>query len=118
MKYSLTLLCLFALLSACAGNNASATPASPASGTLLPEEKVSFSVASRIVQERCLMCHQGANPRGGVSFASPEEIKKYADRIRARAVTTQSMPPANQTGMTENERKQLGNWIAQGAALE
>lgn len=112
----LTLLCLLTLLVAC--SNPSATPNSSASEASIAGERVSFSIANRIIQDRCLQCHQGASARGGVQLDSPEQIKKYAARIRARAVITQGMPPANQTGMTEAERKQLGDWIAQGAVLE
>ena len=38
-----------------------------------------------------------------------------ADRIMVRAVTTKTMPQANKTGITEEEREILGAWIEQGA---
>jgi uncharacterized membrane protein len=34
-----------------------------------------------------------------------------------RAVITKTMPLGNLTGMTEEERAQLGAWIAQGSHL-
>ncbi len=116
---------IIALLAACAGNN---TPASsnspspsgstPASSTPASGEKVSFSVASAIVKQRCSTCHSGASARAGVNFDSNDQIKKYADRIKARAVDSKGMPQGNATGMTDAERQTLGAWITQGASLD
>lgn len=119
-------LLLIALLAACAGNNppASTNPpsASPASGapTTAPAsgEKVSFSVANAIVQSRCAMCHTGASARAGVNFDSPDQVQKYAARIKARTVDSKGMPQGNVTNMTDAERQTLGQWISQGASLE
>ena len=55
---------------------------------------------------------------GGVAFDTPEQVRARADRIRARAVDTQTMPPANKTHVTDEERALLGRWIAQGARVE
>lgn len=120
---------IIALLAACAGNNtpassnspspssstppASSNPTTPASG-----EKVSFSVAQSIIQSRCFMCHSGAGARVGVNFDNKDQIKKYADRIKARAVDSKGMPQGNATGMTDAERQTLGAWITQGASLD
>lgn len=120
-------LLLVALLAACAGNNAPASPSSPsntpasgtpASSTPASGEKVSFSVAQSIIQSRCFTCHSGPGARVGVNFDTSAEIKKYAERIKARAVDSTGMPQGNATGMTDAERKTLGQWIAQGASLE
>jgi uncharacterized membrane protein len=35
-----------------------------------------------------------------------------------RAVVTKTMPLGNLTGMTDEERRLLGAWIAQGAKLD
>jgi uncharacterized membrane protein len=56
-------------------------------------------------------------PPLGVTFDTPEEITTRADRILARAVETRTMPLANQTGMTDEERDALARWIAGGASL-
>ncbi|PIQ23820.1 hypothetical protein COW36_13325 [bacterium (Candidatus Blackallbacteria) CG17_big_fil_post_rev_8_21_14_2_50_48_46] len=121
----LSLGCLSLLLFAACNNatapTSTASPsASPASGSPTTE-KVSFSVANQIIQQRCSMCHSaagGQSPRAGVAMDTPEQIKARTERIRARAVSTQSMPQGNATQMTEAERKTLGDWIAQGASLE
>ena len=45
-------------------------------------------------------------------------MQRLADRIFARAVVTRTMPLANNTGMTEEERDLLGRWVSQGAAID
>ncbi|MFO0672002.1 MAG: urate hydroxylase PuuD [Polyangiaceae bacterium] len=96
-----------------------------AAAALSSGPKVSFSAARTIVQERCVHCHSATpkdtvftTPPNGVVFDSPEQIRLYADRIMARAVTAKNMPLANRTGMTDEERQTLGRWIAQGAKVD
>jgi uncharacterized membrane protein len=88
-------------------------------------ERVTAAQAHAVNQKRCTVCHS-ASPAdltfgpapAGVAFDTPEEIRARIDRIRARAVETQTMPPANKTHMTLEERALLGRWIAQGARGE
>ena len=81
---------------------------------------VEFSDAQAIVQKRCTVCHSASPadrtfgaPAGGVAFDTPEQIRAMAARIEARAVATQTMPPANQTWLTDEERALLGRWARQ-----
>lgn len=81
---------------------------------------VQFSDAQAIVQKRCTVCHSASPadrtfgaPAGGVAFDTPEQIRAMAARIEARAVVTQTMPPANQTWLTDEERAALGRWARQ-----
>ena len=83
-----------------------------------------FAAVRAVVVQRCLPCHShfpsdltfGASP-AGVAFDTPESIARLAERIRVRAVETQTMPLANKTGMTADERALLARWIAAGAPL-
>lgn len=85
----------------------------------------SFAAAHGIVQKRCTVCHSadpadrtfGPSP-GGVAFDTPEQVVARAERIRARAVETETMPPANATHVTPAERAVLGAWTAAGAPRE
>ena len=86
--------------------------------------EVPFSRVWEIVQTRCVTCHaakplNAAFPAApaGVALDTPEAIHRYAQRIFVRAVQTRSMPQSNMTAMTDEERLELGRWIAQGAAL-
>jgi uncharacterized membrane protein len=83
-----------------------------------------FSAVRAVINARCLPCHSaypadrtfGAAP-AGVAFDTPESIARLAERIRVRAVETQTMPLTNKTGMTPEERALLARWIAAGAPL-
>src|SRR2546422_1439113 len=85
----------------------------------------SFAAVRSVIVERCQPCHSqyqtdrtfGAAP-GGVTFDTPESIARLAERIRVRAVETKTMPLANKTGMTEEERALLARWITAGAPLQ
>ena len=86
---------------------------------------VGFARASEIVAARCLPCHS-AHPSepmfpmapNGIMFDTPERIEALAPRIRERAVISKTMPFLNKTGMTEQERADLGAWIEHGAQLK
>jgi uncharacterized membrane protein len=83
-----------------------------------------FHAVRAVIAHRCQPCHSqyqsdrslGPAP-GGVTFDTPESIARLAERIRVRAVETKTMPLANKTGMTEEERALLSRWIAAGAPL-
>jgi uncharacterized membrane protein len=101
-----------------------ARPARPAAAA---EEggRVTFAQANAVIQKRCTVCHSASaadrtfgNAPAGVAFDTPEQILARVDRIRARAVETATMPPANKTFTTPEERALLGRWIAQGARPE
>lgn len=85
---------------------------------------VSFANVRTVIQERCTSCHS-ASPKdtvfttapNGVVFDSPEQIHLYAERIASRAVMSKTMPLANRTNMTDDERALLGRWVAQGAKI-
>lgn len=86
---------------------------------------VTFAQAQAIVQQRCATCHAAkptdpafAAAAAGVAFDSPQMIHDLAERIKARAVDSTSMPLGNKTGMTAEERATLGRWVAQGAPLQ
>jgi len=96
-----------------------AAPVNPGSAAVPP-----FSAVRAVIAQRCLPCHSqyqsdpsfGPAP-GGVTFDTPESIARLAERIRVRAVETHTMPLANKTGMTPEERALLARWIAAGAPL-
>lgn len=85
---------------------------------------VSFLAVQPILQKRCTVCHS-ASPTddvnktapNGIMFDTPDQIKSHADRILVRAVQTKTMPQANKTNMTEEERETLRIWIEQGARV-
>jgi uncharacterized membrane protein len=86
---------------------------------------VSFSQVDAVIGERCRPCHS-ATPHDSVYLAAPagmmldtpEQIHNRAPQIEARAVLTKTMPQGNKTNMTDDERKLLGAWFAQGASVD
>lgn len=86
--------------------------------------EVPFATAQGIIQKHCLSCHAAAPTHAGFSapplgatFDTPAQIRTYAPKINERAVLSTSMPLGNETGMTDEERAQLGAWIKQGAKI-
>jgi len=100
------------------------TPRSAAATVGTAAAVPSFAQVRVVIAQRCQPCHSqyqddrtfGPAP-GGVTFDTPENIVRLAERIRVRAVETKTMPVANKTGITEEERALLGRWIAAGAPL-
>jgi uncharacterized membrane protein len=86
--------------------------------------EVPFARVWQITQTRCVPCHAKKPlnavfpaPPAGVALDTPEALHRYASRIFVRAVHTHSMPQSNMTAMTDEERDELGRWIAQGAVV-
>ena len=85
---------------------------------------VSFKEVHGIINIRCTPCHS-ASPTddewqtapNGMMFDTPEQIQAAKDKILNRAVITRTMPQANQTGMSQDERDALEIWIYQGANI-
>jgi len=96
-----------------------AQPASSAADSVPP-----FYAVRAIIEQRCQSCHSqyqsdrtfGPAP-GGVTFDTPESIARLAQRIHVRVVETRTMPIANTTGMTDEERELVARWIAAGSPL-
>ena len=56
--------------------------------------------------------------KGAVVYETPQDIKRYVDKILSVAVQTKTMPLGNMTMMTDEERAKLGAWIQAGASIE
>jgi uncharacterized membrane protein len=71
-----------------------------------------------LVRKHCVMCH-AARPTHESSQEAPKnisletiaDIRKHAATISAQTVQTKAMPLANQTGMTDEERATLAQWL-------
>ena len=88
-------------------------------------DPVTFAEAYDIVARRCVSCHAARpsdenfdTPPKDVAFDTAEQIRNQAPKIRAVAVLTRTMPVGNETRMTDEERRILGRWIAEGAEIE
>ncbi len=84
-----------------------------------------FAEANRVIRARCTACHSASPTHptapvaaAGVMLDTPREIGSWAARIHERAVVTRTMPLANFTDMTDEERALLGRWYAAGAPVD
>jgi uncharacterized membrane protein len=83
---------------------------------------VSFAQVAPIFARRCAVCHSAhpsepgfAAAPNGVLLDTQTHIVANAPRVEQEAVQTHAMPLGNVTGMTQQERDEIGAWIAQGA---
>jgi uncharacterized membrane protein len=86
---------------------------------------VAFAEVNDVVARRCRSCHSSTptddvfkSPPNGVSFDSPDTLKALSPRVRMRVVEAKTMPLANKTNMTDEERVVLRRWIDQGARVQ
>ena len=90
-------------------------------------EKLTYKDIAPIIEKHCVSCHKEPpnnplwpmpTPPKGIKFTEPKLVKQYAQQILAQAVHSKTMPLANQTKMTDEERAKLGQWIDGGALLD
>jgi uncharacterized membrane protein len=81
--------------------------------------KVSDARVTEITHKHCVTCHASkttheAFPEApkGVMLESLHELRRYAVLIQQQAVQSDAMPLGNETGMTAEERRELGAWLA------
>ncbi len=91
-----------------AGQEVEAEAATPTMADVVP-----------IIEQRCTGCHSSAPtqpgfvaPPLGVALDTQEEIELHGPRIFATVVTTRTMPLANLTQMTAQERDTIARWYA------
>ena len=71
-----------------------------------------------LVQKHCVMCHATKPTHESfqeapknITLETIADIKKYVATVSAQAVQTKAMPLGNQTGMTDEERATLAQWL-------
>lgn len=81
---------------------------------------VPFEQVYHIVANRCQQCHSTnptddvfKAPPNGVKFETESDLRRLADKIQLHVVTAKSMPLANKTGMTDEERGVFASWLKQ-----
>jgi uncharacterized membrane protein len=100
-------------------------PATSPTALIVPGDRVSFTTVRLIITQRCVPCHSQAptdrsSPAAptNVRFDTPDQIKQWQERIKARAVISKTMPLANKTKMTDDERDVLAAWFFEGAPTQ
>ncbi|HEY1909468.1 MAG TPA: hypothetical protein VGG73_00985 [Vicinamibacterales bacterium] len=93
-----------------------------ACGPTREQRLLAYTDARTVVDRRCVECHS-AHPTSrafpiapqGVMLDTALEMKQYADRIEASVAAEHTMPLANLSGMTDEERSVLHRWVQTGA---
>ena len=85
---------------------------------------ISYADVEPIIKARCQTCHASqptftgmTAPPLGVVYDTPEQVQALSAKIKLMAVDSATMPPANITKITEEERAILGQWIDSGSPL-
>jgi uncharacterized membrane protein len=95
-----------------------------ASAAPINATQVTFDDVHQIIVARCVLCHSvnathPTAPAAAVAkFDTTREIATWAPRIFERVVVTKTMPLANLTSMTDEERAAIQRWYAAGAAAD
>ena len=102
----------------------------PASGgadyeALENHRAVTLAEAQTVVSTRCLSCHS-SQPTDDVFkvapndtiFDTPQLMQKWAGRMKVRTYDLKTMPMANKTNITDEERLILAAWVFQGAKID
>jgi len=83
-------------------------------------EFIEFSTVREVFKARCLTCHGEKptddifkEPPKGVVLESEQQILQMKDKIIEQVVIGKSMPLANKTGITEEERELIFRWLNQ-----
>jgi uncharacterized membrane protein len=82
---------------------------------------VTTAQAQSILDQRCVPCHSHrptqpgfSAPPNNIVLNSPDQVRAHQADV-AKQLTLRTMPLGNVTGMTDAERAQLLQWLAQGA---
>jgi uncharacterized membrane protein len=84
-------------------------------GSSPSKERLTYAGVEPIFAAHCAGCHNVEAPPLGVKLDSWEHASAASARIKRVAVDSQVMPLGNPTGMTQAERRKLGDWIAAGS---
>jgi len=71
-----------------------------------------------LMRKHCVMCHaikptheSFQEAPKNIALETIDDIKKHAATISAQTVQTKAMPLGDQTGMTDEERATLAQWL-------
>jgi len=78
----------------------------------------SFAEVQRIVDQRCVMCHNKDLAQKGVVLSTPQGIEHNAQAVYEQAAVFRTMPLNNATGITDDERATIRRWYQAGAPAQ
>jgi uncharacterized membrane protein len=82
---------------------------------LAAEQPATFGAVQRIVEQRCVLCHNAQVQNKNVALHTPELIAQHAQQIYQQAAVQKLMPMNNATQITDDERALIKRWFEAGA---
>ena len=86
---------------------------------------VDYVRVQTIVQTRCLQCHSShtsddvyKTAPNGILLETQDQLRARADKIHLHVVLAKSMPLANKTGMLDEERDVINQWLKQERLIQ
>jgi uncharacterized membrane protein len=85
---------------------------------LAAEQPATFGAVQRIVEQRCVLCHNAQVQNKNVALHTSELIAQHAQQIYQQAAVQKLMPMNNATQITDAERAVIKRWFEAGAPLQ
>ena len=79
---------------------------------------VSYAELRKVLDTRCVLCHNEQVQSKNVILLTPEQVAKNAPMMFQQAVVQRTMPLNNATQITDTERALIGRWFKEGATLK
>jgi uncharacterized membrane protein len=81
-------------------------------------QPATYAAVARVLEQRCLMCHNAAVAQKNVALHTPELVRQHAQAVMQQTVVLRAMPLNNATQITEAERALIRRWFEAGAPVE
>ncbi len=83
-----------------------------------PAAAADYADVQKVLEQRCYLCHSGAQAMKNVRLDSPEGLKLHAQAVYQQAVVAKTMPLNNATQITDAERALIAQWFQAGASTQ
>jgi uncharacterized membrane protein len=79
---------------------------------------VSYAELRRVLDLRCVPCHNAQLASKNVVLLTPEQVARHAPMMYQQVVVQRTMPLNNATQITDAERALLARWFEEGASVK
>ena len=94
-----------------------APPPPTAASLAAASRPAGFAEVKRVIDQRCVMCHNAQLQNKGVALHTPELLRQHAQVVYQQSVVLRLMPFNNATQITEDERALIKRWFEAGAPV-
>ncbi|HVE50391.1 MAG TPA: urate hydroxylase PuuD [Casimicrobiaceae bacterium] len=94
-----------------------APPPPSAAAVAAAAKPVMFSDIRPVIEERCVVCHNGALAQKNVALHTAELVKQHAQAVYQQVAVLKLMPLNNATQITDAERALIKRWFDAGATV-